>query len=225
VKGVNGVVKTKKTLGLISCWPLRQKPVVTALLIASLLPCALRTPFAVSFHFSGRSAHHFKMDGAPRVSVAASMPPLPDNTSPDTAAAGDTIPDPSASVGSDMHADADDLVQFIVLRRDLLKTMEWPVGAVVSQACHASLAAVWENQDDADVRAYLSPERINDMHKVTKEVKGEAQLRTLSEKLTQEGILHKLWQEQPENTPTCVALKPYRRSRVAPLLKKYQLFK
>ena len=37
--------------------------------------------------------------------------------------------------------------------------------------------------------------------------------------------LSQLWIEQPENIPTAVALKPYPRSVVAPLLKKYQLFK
>ena len=35
----------------------------------------------------------------------------------------------------------------------------------------------------------------------------------------------RLWIEQPENIPTAIALKPYPRSKVAPLLKKYQLFK
>ncbi|EOD14912.1 hypothetical protein EMIHUDRAFT_197562 [Emiliania huxleyi CCMP1516] len=122
-------------------------------------------------------------------------------------------------------AGEDTLVQFIILRRDLLKTMEWPVGSVVAQACHASLAVIWENRADASVAAYLSPENIASMHKVTKEVKGEPQLLTLAEKLRAEGVVHKLWVEQPENIPTAIALKPYPRSEVAPLLKKYQLFR
>ena len=63
------------------------------------------------------------------------------------------------------------------------------------------------------------------MHKVTKEVKGETQLRGLAEKLTEAGIIFRMWQEQPENIPTAIALKPYPRSRVASLLRKYQLFK
>ena len=58
---------------------------------------------------------------------------------------------------------------------DLLKTMEWPVGSVMSQACHACLAVTWENKDDPDVIAYLAPENIDSMHKVCKEVKGEPQ--------------------------------------------------
>ena len=71
--------------------------------------------------------------------------------------------------------DDDGLVQFVVVRRDLLKTMEWPVGSVMSQACHACLAVTWENKDDPDVIAYLAPENIDSMHKVCKEVKGEPQ--------------------------------------------------
>ena len=50
-------------------------------------------------------------------------------------------------------------------------------------------------------------------------------VRTLADKLSAEGVLHKMWIEKPENIPTAIALKPYPRSRVVPLLKKYQLFK
>ena len=125
-----------------------------------------------------------------------------------------------------MEAEADDpIVQFVVIRRDLLKTLEWPVGSVIAQACHACLAVTWENRDDADVAAYLAPEKIDSMYKVTKEVKGEPQLLTLAEKLKAEGVVHRVWMEQPENIPTALAVKPYPRSRIAPLLKKYQLFK
>ena len=46
-----------------------------------------------------------------------------------------------------------------------------------------------------------------------------------AEKLRAESIEHKVWMEQPENIPTAIALKPCARSRVAPLLKKYSLFK
>ena len=54
---------------------------------------------------------------------------------------------------------------------------------------------------------------------------GGAQLIALAEKLTAEGVAHKLWIEQPEGIPTSIALKPYPKSFVAPLLKKYSLFK
>lgn len=53
----------------------------------------------------------------------------------------------------------------------------------------------------------------------------EAALSTLSENLTQAGVAHKLWIEQPENIPTCLALKPCPKETVQPLLRKFKLFK
>ncbi|KAK1289265.1 hypothetical protein QJS10_CPB18g00121 [Acorus calamus] len=63
------------------------------------------------------------------------------------------------------------------------------------------------------------------MHKVTLEVKGEVQMVKLSEKLREGGIAHKLWVEQPENTPTCIATKPYPKAEVAAFFKKLKLCK
>lgn len=53
----------------------------------------------------------------------------------------------------------------------------------------------------------------------------EAALSTLAETLTQAGVAHKLWIEQPENIPTCLALKPCAKETVQPLLRKFKLFK
>eukprot|EP00320_Phaeocystis_rex_P022368 CAMPEP_0119070174 /NCGR_PEP_ID=MMETSP1178-20130426/35870_1 /TAXON_ID=33656 /ORGANISM="unid sp, Strain CCMP2000" /LENGTH=142 /DNA_ID=CAMNT_0007051987 /DNA_START=137 /DNA_END=565 /DNA_ORIENTATION=+ len=131
---------------------------------------------------------------------------------------------PAATEGTP-NAEQETIVQFVVIRRDLLKTLEWPTGSVIAQACHACTAVMWEHQQDPCVQKYLSAANVNSMHKVVKECKGESQLLTLGEKLTQDGIVHKLWVEQPENFPTAIALKPYPRGQVAPLLKKYQLFK
>ena len=60
---------------------------------------------------------------------------------------------------------------------------------------------------------------------VVLEVKSETQLKNLSSKLEEAGVKHKLWIEQPENYPTCLATKPYRRSEVAQHFKKLQLCK
>lgn len=60
---------------------------------------------------------------------------------------------------------------------------------------------------------------------VTLEVKGEPQILSLSEKLKAGGIAHKLWIEQPENIPTCLATKPYPKSVVALFFKKLKLCK
>lgn len=58
---------------------------------------------------------------------------------------------------------------------------------------------------------------------VTLEVKGETQLTNLAKKLEAGGVAHKLWMEQPENYPTCLATKPYRKSEVASVFKSLKL--
>ncbi|KAI4316213.1 hypothetical protein L6164_024212 [Bauhinia variegata] len=116
---------------------------------------------------------------------------------------------------------ADVLVQYVVLRRDLIDT--WPLGSVVTQGCHASVSAIWSNKDDPHTVDYCSPESIDSMHKVTLEVKGEPQILNLSEKLKSGAIIHKLWIEQPENIPTCLATKPYPKSLVSSYFKKLKL--
>ncbi|KAM0973748.1 uncharacterized protein LOC126604304 [Malus sylvestris] len=117
----------------------------------------------------------------------------------------------------------DVLVQYVVLRRDLIDT--WPMGSVVTQGCHASASAIWSHKDDPVTLQYCGPENIDSMHKVTLEVKGEPQILNLSEKLKAGGIAHKLWIEQPENFPTCLATKPYPKSAVSAYFKKLKLCK
>uniref|UniRef100_A0A803LXT6 peptidyl-tRNA hydrolase n=2 Tax=Chenopodium quinoa TaxID=63459 RepID=A0A803LXT6_CHEQI len=129
-----------------------------------------------------------------------------------------------ATVDSSETAAAEDVVvQYVVLRRDLIDT--WPLGSVVTQGCHASVAAIWEHKDDPSTLLYCSPPALDSMHKVTLEVKGETQIVNLSEKLKSAGILHKLWIEQPENYPTCLATKPYPKSVVSPFFRKLKLCK
>lgn len=60
------------------------------------------------------------------------------------------------------------LVQYIVLRGDLLRKQKWPVGAMVAQGCHASMAVVHTYKDHSNVTQYLSD--LDRMHKVVLEV-------------------------------------------------------
>ncbi|XWS17912.1 hypothetical protein CRYUN_Cryun33cG0109400 [Craigia yunnanensis] len=71
------------------------------------------------------------------------------------------------------------LVQYVVLRRDLIET--WPLGGMVTQGCHASVNAIWSHKDDPHTLQYCSPENIDSMHKVTLEVKGDSQILNLSD--------------------------------------------
>ncbi|KAL6533751.1 hypothetical protein OROHE_013584 [Orobanche hederae] len=118
---------------------------------------------------------------------------------------------------------ADTLIQYVVVRRDLIDT--WPLGSLVTQGCHASVAAIWENKYDPDTLRYCSSSNLDSMHKVTLEVKGEAQILNLSDKLKAGCVAHKLWTEQPENIPTCLATKPYLKSFVSSYFKKLKLCK
>ncbi|XP_061346243.1 uncharacterized protein LOC133291904 [Gastrolobium bilobum] len=140
---------------------------------------------------------------------------------PAAAADSNTIATPNDAPSQPENADV--VVQYVVLRRDLIDT--WPLGSVVTQGCHASVSAVWSNKDDPFTVDYCSPDNIDSMHKVTLEVKGESQIKNLSEKLTSGGIIHKLWIEQPENIPTCLATKPYPKSVVSSYFKKLKLCK
>ena len=56
------------------------------------------------------------------------------------------------------------IVQYILVRSDLCKTLGWPVGALVAQACHASTAAIHMFYDHEDTKKYLSD--LDNMHKI-----------------------------------------------------------
>ena len=58
---------------------------------------------------------------------------------------------------------------------------------------------------------------------VVLEVKGEIQLQNLAKKLAEAGVRHKLWMEQPENIPTCIAAAPYPKTSVSQHFKKLKL--
>lgn len=64
------------------------------------------------------------------------------------------------------------LVQYIVVRSDLVHTLSWPLGAVISQACHAATAAIHLNYNDPDTQEYLA--ELDSMHKVVLQVVGTA---------------------------------------------------
>lgn len=141
------------------------------------------------------------------------------------AAAASSAPDAAAAATGEEGAKeaVDVLVQYVVLRRDLADA--WPLGSVVAQGCHAAVAAVWAHRDHPDTAAYCAPDNLDRMHKVTLEVKGETQLNNLAEKLAAAGVRHKLWIEQPENIPTCIATAPCPKSQVSSFFKKLKLCK
>ena len=61
------------------------------------------------------------------------------------------------------------LVQYVVVRGDLLRLLSWPTGAVIAQACRASTAALWSHCNDPNTIAYTN--ELDDMHQVVLEVR------------------------------------------------------
>lgn len=59
----------------------------------------------------------------------------------------------------------DTVIQYVVLRRDLIDT--WPLGSVVTQGCHASVAAIWSHKDDSFTLQYCDASNLDSMHKVS----------------------------------------------------------
>lgn len=63
---------------------------------------------------------------------------------------------------------ASNIVQYVVVRGDLLRTMNWPTGAIIAQACHACTAVTHLFYDDEHTKSYLAD--LDRMHKVVLEV-------------------------------------------------------
>uniref|UniRef100_D3TQ35 peptidyl-tRNA hydrolase n=1 Tax=Glossina morsitans morsitans TaxID=37546 RepID=D3TQ35_GLOMM len=113
------------------------------------------------------------------------------------------------------------IVQYIIVRSDLKTILNWPLGAVIAQCCHAATAVLHLFASDEQTIQYL--EDLDNMHKVILEAKDDTVLLKLTEKLKEDDIKHKLWIEQPENVPTCLAIKPYAKERVHKYVKHLKL--
>lgn len=65
------------------------------------------------------------------------------------------------------------------------------------------------------------------MHKIVLDAgaAGEAALRELSAALDAAGVQHKLWIEQPEGIPSCLATAPGRRGALKPHFAQFKLLR
>ena len=60
-------------------------------------------------------------------------------------------------------------MQYVVVRKDLVKVLKWPTGALIAQACHACTAVMHLFYQDERTQQYLSD--LDRMHKVVLEVR------------------------------------------------------
>ncbi|WWD03216.1 hypothetical protein V865_001267 [Kwoniella europaea PYCC6329] len=110
------------------------------------------------------------------------------------------------------------LVMQIIIRRDLLTVHKWPIGPLLAQSAHAATAVLHRYRDHPDVRRYLEGEDgrgWEGMRKVVLEVQDESSLKEITTKIDNlsNPIPYHLWVEQPENTPTALALIPNKRPK------------
>jgi peptidyl-tRNA hydrolase len=57
------------------------------------------------------------------------------------------------------------LIQYVIVRADLMKVLKWNIGAVITQGCHAVAAVNEISKNDELTKQYLSPENLDKMHK------------------------------------------------------------
>jgi len=122
-----------------------------------------------------------------------------------------------------MTGAASTIVQYVVVRTDLVTSLGWPLGALIAQGCHATSAVAHLFAQDPQTQQYFAD--LDNMHKVVLGISGEEKIRNLAKKLEEGGVQHKLWIEQPENTPTCIATKPCAKTEVQQYFRKLQLFR
>jgi peptidyl-tRNA hydrolase len=113
----------------------------------------------------------------------------------------------------------DPIVQYIAIRSDL----KWPKGALIAQCCHASTAVIHLNYNDEETKKYLND--LDSMHKIVVGVPTVNELNELHTSLNDNKISCKLWIEQPENIPTCLAIKPCSKKSVETFFKMFKLFR
>lgn len=105
------------------------------------------------------------------------------------------------------------LVQYLVIAENVCK--EWGTGPIIAQACHATAACLLKYWDDPDTRAYVSTTNLPNMAKVVLKSQDLMKLKSTLDDLCVDSYL---WIEQPENMPSALAIKPYERCFIKPIM-------
>lgn len=111
------------------------------------------------------------------------------------------------------------LKQILFLRNDL---SEFPVGSLVAQGCHASVAAIERFKDHPNTQKYL--EMMLEMTTIVLGIE-ESQIEKICADLDKLGVGYHLWLE--EGLPTCIATIPMNigeNKKFDKYRKKYNLF-
>lgn len=111
------------------------------------------------------------------------------------------------------------IVQYILIRTDL----NWNTGAMIAQACHASVASITKTFDTQSTSGYVKD--LENMHKVVLRADKLEDLIKTESRLKEANVAHHLWIEQPENVPTCLAVSPQPKHLIQSIFKHFKLLK
>lgn len=106
----------------------------------------------IRWHTLRATNHPLRMSAAVAASGSSLTPPKQEEAKA-TGAASD-------------GADDSPIVQYLVIRKDLVEVEKWPLGALLAQASHAAVAAVWLNREDPATIEYCTGTNLDNMHKV-----------------------------------------------------------
>lgn len=130
---------------------------------ASLLLAAAMGTLLLPARFASNLASYARRPSPPHLC----RPPFRPSPTRSMSASPESAPQEPAPASADVGegpAKDEVVVQYVVLRRDLIDT--WPLGSVVTQGCHAAVAAVWSHRQHPAVLAYCSDDNLDSMHKV-----------------------------------------------------------
>lgn len=111
------------------------------------------------------------------------------------------------------------LVQYILVRTDL----NWGTGALIAQACHASVASIANTFSNPHTANYLRD--LDNMHKVILQATKEQDLLKVAGYLKEANIDHHLWIEKPENVISCLAVSPQPKHSIVGFFRHFKLLR
>ena len=89
------------------------------------------------------------------------------------------------------------LVQYIVVRSDLVKQHKWNVGGLIANGSHAAVAVIAERWQDAEVQQYVTAADGKQMHTVVLAANDEKELMDTAGMLHKNSIVHRVWVSRP----------------------------
>lgn len=123
------------------------------------------------------------------------------------------------SSSNNIESPADPVIQYILIRTDL----KWTKGAMIAQACHASVASIVKNLDLKSTKDYLDD--LENMHKVVLGADSVDDIIKVESKLKEANIPHHVWLEKPENVVSCLAVTPQPKSLVQTIFRHFKLLR